>query len=228
MSSSVPYHKFPLLFAEVSPFYLAAFLLAISVTVISIAFLCGLNWHLSRKRPPLSPYSKTPLRHASDISWYNAEKVILYLKELKEYDNRPFSLKRAALCRETGRLFPRCVNLWHEIKLDWSFIAKRYPGSYISWGSLSADQQREIREEHHSLEGFQTSYSCTAASPTAITPEYAFAKPGPLYVDLNTKILVGWKCVPDAELEVLIVQKPIDRKQLLPKISDITPTAENP
>ena len=33
-------------------------------------------------------------------------------------------------------------------------------------------------------------------------------RPGPLYVDIETKVLLGWKVVPGTDLEVLIVQKP--------------------
>jgi hypothetical protein len=45
--------------------------------------------------------------------------------------------------------------------------------------------------------------------PTLIEAKYAFTKPGPLYVDISTNVLVGWQIVPDTELEVLVVQKPL-------------------
>jgi hypothetical protein len=92
--------------------------------------------------------------------------------------------------------------------VDWNFLQKRYPGKYVSWGSLTEDQKKEVREQHVSLEGFQTEFSCPEPMPRAIEPKYAFIKPGPLYVDIDHKVLLGWKEVPGTEMEVLIVQKP--------------------
>ncbi len=79
----------------------------------------------------------------------------------------------------------------------------------MSWGSFSNDQQRAIRDVHESLEGFQTDESSANPVPRLVERRYAYTIPGPLYVDLETKVLLGWKCVPETELEVLIVQKPI-------------------
>jgi len=95
------------------------------------------------------------------------------------------------------------------VKVDWTFLQKRYPGIWVSWGSLNSDQQRAISDAHESLEGFQTEVSSPSPAPRAIEPEYAYTKPGPLYVDIQTKVLLGWKVVPGTELEVLIVQKPV-------------------
>jgi hypothetical protein len=87
-------------------------------------------------------------------------------------------------------------------------LHKRYPGNYVSWGSLTSEQQKVIMESHHLFEGYQNEFSCPIPSPRLIEPEYSFTKPGPLYVDVDTKVLLGWKCVPDTEFEVLIVTKP--------------------
>lgn len=119
-----------------------------------------------------------------------------------------FNLDKAALCRETGRLFPNAVTWYGTIKVDWTFLNKRYPGHYISWGSLSDYQQEIIRSAHETVEGFQTEYSSRRTAPSQVEPFYAMTVPGPLYVDLDTKVLLGWKCVPLTDLEVMIVQKP--------------------
>lgn len=126
-----------------------------------------------------------------------------------QYDNRIFDINRAAFCRELGRLFPDSLTWYNSISVDWNFLRKRYPGNYISWGSLTSEQQQLVREMHDSLEGFQTEMSSPDPAPRAVTPEYAFIKPGPLYIDYETKILLGWKIIPGTEFEVLIVQKPI-------------------
>lgn len=164
----------------------------------------------------LSPYTGYPLRKASDIHWETKEKVLRFLYRKKDFANRIFDFERAAMCRETGRIFPDCINWWGKINLDWTFINKRFPGNYVSWGSLNRDQQDFIRDKHLSLEGYQTHYSSQNPSPKKVEREYALMKPGPLYVDLETGILIGWKCVPDTDLEVLTVQRPSE--QYLPGI----------
>ncbi len=182
--------------------------LAILLVFLLLFALFWFGWWLSRRKPSLSPYSGMPLRRASDLSFNNMEKVLRFLYDLHQYDNRIFSFQKAAVCRETGRIFQDSITWYDSIKVDWGFIQKRYPGNFISWGSLPQDQKEEIRSFHDSLEGFQTEISSPTASLRKIESEYAFTKPGPLYVDLETKVLIGWKCVPGTDLEVFIVQKP--------------------
>lgn len=167
------------------------------------------GWWVSQRARGASPYTGLPLRLATELPYYSAEKVLLYLRDYYQYDNRPFKLYRASFCRETGRIFPDSVNLFDIVRVDWSFLQKRYPGNYVSWGSLNDQQKEAIRQAHESLEGFQTESSSPTPSPRAVEPEFAFTKPGPLYVDFQTKVLLGWKIVPSTSLEVLIVQKPI-------------------
>lgn len=166
------------------------------------------GWRLSHKSACISPYSGLPLRRCSDLSYYNIERILRFLYELQDYENRIFELRRASFCRETGRIFQNSITWFDTISVDWNFINKRYSGNYVSWGSLSEDQKLAIRDRHYDLKGFETDYSSPTASPRAIEPEYAFHKPGPLYVDIDTYVLVGWKQVPGTSLELLIVQRP--------------------
>lgn len=176
------------------------------ILLLFAAFWFG--WWVNKYGQGRSPYTGQKLRRATDLSYYAAEKTLRFLYEMKEYDNRIFKLKKAAFCRETGRIFQNCVT-WYDVAIvDWRFLQNRFPGTYVSWGSLSWEQQREIKERHRSLEGFQTERSSSNPVPRLIEPEYVYEKPGPLYVDLETKILMGWKIVPGTDLEVLIVQKP--------------------
>lgn len=165
------------------------------------------HW-ISSQPPSLCPYTGKPLRHCSDLSYFVKEQVLRYLFFLRQYDNRIFDLERAAFCRTTGRIFPDARTWYGVLRVDWNFLKKRYPGEWVSWGSLTEAQQEAVREAHHKLEGYQMEYSCPEASPKQVTPEYALAIPGPLYVDLETKNLLGWKAVPDTEFEVLILTKP--------------------
>jgi hypothetical protein len=186
----------------------ALFGIFILVVILILFGFCIYGIWLSRRPSSLSLYSHLPMRRGSDLSYYASEKTLRFLYNTHQYDNRIFSLKRAAVCRETGRIFSNAVTWYDRIELDWTFLQKRYPGSYVSWGSLTAEQQGLIRNAHDSLEGFQTDFSSPNPLPKAVEAKYAFAKPGPLYVDMNTKVLLGWKSVPATDLEVLIVQKP--------------------
>ena len=175
----------------------------------ALAFLSWFSWRLTHRNIDPSPYTGLPLRRGSDISEYAADKIYRYLKNLEEYDNPLFNLKKASYDPDTGRIFPKSVTWLESIRVNWTFIQKRYKGHYVSWGSLTPEQQNSIRREHASLSGFNTEYSCPVPQPRLIEPEYAIAKPGPLYVDVNTHVLLGWKQVPFTEYEVLIVQKPL-------------------
>jgi hypothetical protein len=182
-------------------------IILVSFALLVLAFWLGWRW--TQRSHSVSPYTGLPLRRMTSISYYSAERILRFLHDLHQYDNRIFKLSRAAFCRETGRIFQDCVTWYDTINVDWTFLQKRYPGHYVSWGSLSKELQDSIREAHGSLEGFQTEYSSPTPSPRAVEPEYAYTKPGPLYVDPVTKVLLGWKVVPGTEFEVLIVQKPI-------------------
>lgn len=183
-----------------------------AIIFISFALLClfyWLSWRWSERAQSVDPYSGVPLRRASDIPYSSAEKIMRYLYNLKQYDNRIFRLSRSAFCRQTGRIFQDCVSWLDTIHLDWTFLNKRLPGKYVSWGSLTKEQQEDIRSVHKSMEGFQTEVSSSIPVPRLIESEFAYTKPGPLYVDIDTKTLLGWKEIPGTEFEVLIVQKPI-------------------
>lgn len=183
----------------------------------AIVFLCfiglvALFWFgmwIGRRQDCPSPYTGLPLRRGSDIPWQSMERILRYLHDLKSYDNRMFDLRKAAFCRETGRIFPNAIGLFDTMYVDWKFLQNRLSGAWISWGSLSNDQQQMIRELHPTMEGFQTEISSPNPMPKAIDSEYVFSRPGPLYVDLETKILLGWQEVPGTDFEVLIVQRPI-------------------
>lgn len=184
--------------------------LVAAIILLSFALLVALfwiGWRLTGRSHSVSPYTGVPLRRANEISYYSAERILRFLYEFQQYDNRIFKLSRASFCRETGRIFQDSVTWFDTINVDWTFLQKRFPGHYVSWGSLSKELQEAIRASHGSLEGFQTQQSSPSPSPRAIEPEYAYTKPGPLYVDPETKTLLGWKEIPGTEFEVLIVQK---------------------
>lgn len=180
------------------------------LVLLFMGFFLFIGWWLTRTpKETKSPYTGLPLRRAELLPFETKKRIYLYLQKIHQYDNRPFLFKKAALCRETGRIFQDCVN-WHgKIVLDWSFLQKRFPGNWISWGSLSDELKEKIRNFHEDLEDFQTVRLSKNPSPLQIELKFVHAKPGPLYVDIDTGVLLGWQIVPETQLEVLIVQKPI-------------------
>ena len=93
-----------------------------------------------------------PLRRGSDLCSFHSERVLRYLYGMRDPNNPMFDLRKAAMCRETGRLFPNGINWFDVINVDWDFLQKRRPGNYVSWGSLSADQQEHLKKIHPDLE----------------------------------------------------------------------------
>ena len=197
-----------LVLAEISRYQILFFSFAILIVFILLLVLSAFGYWLRNQPPSESPYTGLPLRSGSDLSYDSVEKILRYLYDYQEYDNRMFDLRKAAYCRETGRIFPDAITWYDVIRVDWTFLQKRYPGNWISWGSLTDIQQQIIREAHHSIDEFQTDFSSPNPAPRAVEKEYSLLKPGPLYIDLETKILLGWKIVPETDFEVLIVQKP--------------------
>ncbi|MCB1119294.1 MAG: hypothetical protein KDK65_04980 [Chlamydiia bacterium] len=198
--------------------FLFSLLLVLVIGGLIWAFYLGLRALVPANGP--CPYSKRQLMGGRQLPFRSNILIRGYLMGLREFHNRPFNVDQAAVCRETGRVFPNARDWLGRYHVEWDFIAKRYPGSYVSWGSLTKEKQEEIRKLHGSLEGFETDFSCPNPLPRDITPTYAHHYHGPLYVDLNSFVLVGWKEVPDLDLEVLIVQKPTQEIYItLPKES---------
>lgn len=196
--------------AVVSHEDLVYFGLALFLVILGLLANAIFSWWMNRHPVCPCPYTNYPLRKAFDIHYLTKGKVLRYLFDMHDYYNRMFDFNQAAIERLTGRIFPNALNWYGAIRVKWDFLQKRYPGEFVSWGSLTEEQQLFIIDKHSSLEGFQTEFSSSRSSPRAIEPEYTYKKPGPLYVDVDTSVLLGWKCVPGTDLEVLIVQKPVE------------------
>lgn len=175
-----------------------------------LAWFAWFNWRMTWRKIDNSPYTGVPLRYGRDIGYSYSEKVLAFLFHMKQYDNRMFDLAKASFCRDTGRIFEASVTFLDSIRVDWNFLQKKAKGHYVSWGSLTDQQQQAIRKQHSTLKGFQTEHSSPTPSPRQVEAEFAFTKPGPLYVDVATGNLLGWKEVPDTPFEVLILQKPTE------------------
>ncbi|QLH35518.1 MAG: hypothetical protein HWD61_04670 [Parachlamydiaceae bacterium] len=80
-----------------------------------------ISYRVMNRPPSLSPYTKFPLRRAMDLSFDSKERVLRFLFNMHQYDNPMFDFEKAALCRETGRIFPNALTWYGTIKLDWTF-----------------------------------------------------------------------------------------------------------
>lgn len=194
----------------------SALLLIFLLVILSLIFIVGLfalGYWWTIRRGCKCPYVKQPLEPATLLSYEAVEKIHSFMSHLNSEENPAFELKEAAVCRETGRIFPGALGKHGRIYVDWRFLQKRRPGKWASWGSLSEAKQRKVRSMHITLRGYQTENSCPARSPKAISLMYSMTKPGPLYVDMKTGTLMGWKQVPDSNFELLVVQLPKRRKR---------------
>ncbi|MCE5295055.1 MAG: hypothetical protein LLF94_10660 [Chlamydiales bacterium] len=177
-----------------------------------VAAMCGLlwfGWWVSKKKGSLCPYTKKPMSLGIDIVPSVRKYVNEFLESHPQPENKPIEFEHAAISPDTGRIFADVVMRGTFVRLDWSFLSKRFPGRWVSWGSLDEMEQATIRLCHESMAGYQTESSCPRRLPQEIDIHYGLSIPGPLYVDRNTKNLLGWKTVPGTEFEVLIVQTPI-------------------
>jgi hypothetical protein len=187
---------------------IVAFILAMFLCFLIMAALMWLGSRVGNRTGSSSPYTPEPLMRGEDLAFSALLSVNDFLDKTCDTDNMPFEISEAAICRQTGRIFSNALNTFKAVSVQWDFLERRHPGHWISWGSLDAVQKEEITRLHDSLEGFQYEQSCTNPRPEKIDTYHSILKPGPLYVDVKTHTLLGWKCVPGTSLEVLIVQKP--------------------
>lgn len=179
------------------------------LVIAAMGGLLWFGWWVSKKGGSLCPYTKLPMKLGVDVAPSVRRYVEDFMLSHPQPENSPIDFERAAISPETGRIFPNAVLKGTFVHLGWDFLQKRYPGRFVSWGSISEYEQATIRMCHESMFGYQTETSCPLSLPQEIDSVYAYTRPGPLYVDRSTKILLGWKEVPGTEFEVLIVQKPI-------------------
>ncbi len=199
---------------EIADYGLRSDVIWVSLLVLSIFgaifSLILVGWWIQRQKDSVCPYTGSPLQRAEYFTFYSKEQVLRFLYDHHSYDNPMFKLNKAAYCRDTGRIFPNAVTWYDRIAVDWSFIQKRCRGNFVSYGSLSDEQKLRLKKAHGSLNGFQTTFTSRRPSPRDVEPDFALAKPGPLYVDIDKYLLMGWKIVPGTDFEVLIVQKPFN------------------
>jgi hypothetical protein len=173
-----------------------------------LSFLLWFGWKKEKIRGSTCPYCKEPMRLGIDVARSITNMVDAFMQEQTQPENPKIDFVTAAFCPTSGRIFPNCVGVNEQITLSWNFLNNRYKGTYVSWGSLSAEEQGILKLLHGSLEGYQTEQSSKRLRPEDVEEEFYSLAPGPLYVDRRERVVIGWKKVPGTYFEVLVVQRP--------------------
>lgn len=175
-----------------------------------LSFVLWMSWKREGRRGDVSPYTKSPMRLGGDVARSLAEQVNAFLEEQPQPGNPPIDFELCSYCPITGRCFPLTVSPppFEQVSLSWDFIKRRSSGTFVSWGSLSEEERGVLKLLHDSVDEFQTENSSSHPRPEDVEEQYALLSPGPLYVDRQTKILLGWKRVPGTYFEVFVLQRP--------------------
>jgi hypothetical protein len=185
------------------------FLIAIFVVIVAVLFsLVWVGWKREAVRGHVCPYCGAKMQLGIDVARSVAGMVNSFLDVQPSNGNPAIDFAKAAYCPRTGRIFPNCVTTSEQVTVSWNFLQERCPGTYVSWGSLSEEERGVLKILHDSFDGFQTEKSSVHSRPEDVEEEVSSLSPGPLYVDRQQKILLGWKKVPGTYFEVLVVQNP--------------------
>lgn len=180
--------------------------LASLLAVLVVFLLFGMRREV--KRGNTCPYCSSVMQFGTDVALSIQSHVNGYMATFSSDDNPEIDFSKAAICPTTGRIFTNCLVRGKAVSLDWLFLEKRSPGTYVSWGALPEDEKGIMRLVHLTLDGYQTETSSTTIRPDRCEKEISMLSPGPLYVDRKTKILLGWIKVPGTDFEVLIMRRP--------------------
>lgn len=156
-----------------------------SCSVIALFFYLG--WKKTNGVGTCSPFTGSPLRLGKELTFEAAEKIARFLLEHSSKDNPTFDINKAAICPDTGRIFPNCVGPLEVPKVPKNYFSLVASGNFTPFYTLSSEAQERILSK---------------------IPLSLDKLPKTLYIDLNSLTLVGWKGVPGTSLEVLIQTRP--------------------
>ena len=174
--------------------------------LLSLFFWLGWRW--THRGTVQSPYADGGLRRVEELTYASVAHLQTFLADLDSAQHPPFDLTQSVICSRSGRIFFSSLNAFGEPSLSWRFLKRYYRGKLVSWGSLSPREQAAVCARHSDMAGYQCALSSPRARPQDVEREYALMKPGPLYVDPERAVLLGWKCVPCTDLEVLVPRYP--------------------
>jgi hypothetical protein len=121
------------------------------------------------------------------IAFHSVQRVHDFMLSKPQPENTPFKPKDAAVCRETGRVFPNARDGFGVIRVKSSYPNRRWKGSWVLWKELSRAERSRVEGKHGDLSAYESEG---------------------LYADPFDALIMGWQKVPGTELQVLIVEKP--------------------
>ncbi len=167
----------------------------LAVGVLLLAAASFFYWWIYQRKAR-SPFTGKKLLPATCILYPAAEKIALFMQAEKQV---PIDWEQATFCPDTRRIFPKSLNQLGAVALPSPYWRGVYDKpSLTAWLFLTDEQKDEMFQLHGAIKGFQLGHQ---------------KRPGPLFVDLKSKTLVGWKQVPDTDIEVLIVHYPEKRER---------------
>ena len=120
---------------------IALFIVAFLIVFAIMVGLLWVGWWVTNRQGSSCPYTNSLMRRGEDLAFSAATRVQHFLNSTDDPDNPAFVLRYAAISQQTHRIFPDCVNIFRVIKVDWSFLKRRHPGKWVSWGSLTPEQK---------------------------------------------------------------------------------------
>lgn len=155
-----------------------------------------------------SPFSGLPLRKGGELSFFAEKKLHEFYMSLPRHFNQTPKLDKSTICTSTGRIFPNSISKFGATSNPKDIFLNYPKGDYILWQELSDPLKKTIIENHDSIKGFQINQLPKYTKEQPLNHKFAHIKPGPLFVDLKTKALLGWKEIPETNLETLVYQPP--------------------
>lgn len=162
---------------------LGSFTAGMVFSFLLILIILYAGWKWTNGRWGKSPFTGANLKLGSELTFDAANKVSRYMLDHSSDQNPGFDITRAAICPDTGRIFPNAIGELEIPKVSKNYLVHLAKGEWTPVSSLS-DKGKERLINH--VEDF-SSYAQDS-----------------LYIDLNTATLIGWKRVPGTSLQLLI------------------------
>ena len=154
------------------------------------------GWRMTQRSHSVSPYTGIPLRRTTEISYYSAERILKYLYDLHQYDNRIFKSNRLLFAGKRGGFF-KIASPGMMSSASIGISCRNGIPATMSPGEAYQETQDAIREAHASIwMDFRQRNPPPLLSAHDRTGICLY-KTGPLYVDPETKVLLGWKKSPE-------------------------------
>ncbi len=163
------------------------------LSLLALFSFFALGYFFCNRRGARSPFSGKAMRHGKEFSFEAVSKVLAFLEAENDKDNLPFDLEKAAICEETGRIFPDALNAFEVVKLKKPYTKHFYKAKMEALENLSEKEQMDLRE------------NCDNFS--------FFSKNSSIFVDREKGNILAWKKIPETALELMLVKKITDLRK---------------